>query len=121
MKSQLSSSKVKLQSNTSLLKKIFFLLPLIKFVVEEESMIPFLYPGNTVLVYRFSKGRIHDTIVFKNPQENSRETYLIKQITNIKGHVVYVEGICKEKSIDSRHFGWIDKKDIIGKMITRIP
>jgi phage repressor protein C with HTH and peptisase S24 domain len=88
--------------------------------VKEESMIPLLYPGNTILVYRFSKLKTNDIVVLKNPYKNRKERYLVKKIFKITKKSLYVEGLNKEKSIDSRQFGWIAKKDVVGKMISKI-
>jgi signal peptidase I len=120
MKSQTYSIKQKLPNNTSLLKNLFFFLPLLKFVVREESMEPLLFPGDALLINRFSKVKKNDIVIFKNPQKNIKAGYLIKKITKINGDKIYVEGINKEKSIDSRHFGWVSQKDVIGKMIFKL-
>lgn len=89
-------------------------------MVTEESMQPLLFPGNVVLVNRLQKGKRGDVVVLKNPQKNNPQEYLIKQIAKEKNNSVYVLGTNKIKSIDSRHFGWIEKKDIIGKIILRL-
>ena len=89
-------------------------------MIQEESMQPLLYPGNLVLVNRLRKGKTGDVIVFENPKKDSSQMYLIKQIVKEENNRVYVLGLSKIKSIDSRHFGWIDKKSIIGKMIAKL-
>lgn len=113
MKSLLFLLRQKLQNN-------FFFSPLVIFTIQEESMLPFLFPGDQVLVHRLRKGKKGDIIVIKNPQRNNRQKFLIKKIDKIHDTKLYVVGINKTKSIDSRHFGCVDKKDIIGKMILKL-
>lgn len=102
------------------LKNNFFFSPLVIFTIQEESMQPFLFPGDQVIVNRLRKGKKGDVIVIKNPETNSQQKYLIKKIEKINNKKLYVIGVNKEKSIDSRHFGWIEKRDIIGKMIGKL-
>lgn len=120
MKLQIFLTKPNLLNNTSLIKKLFFFFPLVKCVVQEESMQPLLYPGDTIIVNKLSKITTNDIIVFKNPQKNKRENYLIKQVKNMNEKGFFVEGLNKTQSIDSRQFGRIQKKDIIGKMILKL-
>lgn len=113
MKSLLFLLKQKLQSN-------FFFSPLIVFSIEEQSMLPLLSPGEKVLVSRMHKGKIGDIIVFINPDVKSKQLYLIKQVVNIENNKVYVVGKNTLESFDSRKFGWISKKNIIGKMLIKL-
>ena len=94
---------------------IFDFLPLLKFRIEENSMSPFLKEGDNVLVWRFAKPKIGDVIVFK-----VNDKHYVKRIEKIKGDQYFVLGDNKKESIDSKKFGWIDKKDIIGKVIYKI-
>lgn len=95
-------------------------MPLIQFQIQEASMEPLLFSKDKVLVNRLSKGKRGAIIVLKNPQKSSLQKYLIKQVIKEENNQVYVVGVNKTKSIDSRHFGWIDKKDIVGKMIAKM-
>lgn len=113
MKSLLFLLRQKLQNN-------FFFSPLVIFTIQEESMQPLLFSQDKVLVNRLRKGKKGDVVVIKNPKKNNSQAYLIKQIAKEENNQVYVVGVNKEKSIDSRHFGWVDKKDIIGKMIAKL-
>ena len=83
-------------------------------------MLPFLQTGDRVLVSKFSKAKLGDTVVLHNPQEDKRIKYLVKKITNIKNDQIYVEGINKIESIDSKMFGWISIRNIIGKVIKKL-
>lgn len=79
-------------------------------------MIPLAYPGDLALVervsYRFNSPKKGDLIVFKNLEGK----YLLKKISKTSKNKIFVLGKNKEKSKDSRYFGWIEKKDIIGKV-----
>ena len=91
------------------------ILPLLKFKVKEKSMIPFLKPGDEVIAWRFSKSKIRDVAVFKKDKG-----FYIKRVSKIKDGKYFFLGDNEKESIDSRKFGWVFKKDIIGKAIYRI-
>lgn len=78
-------------------------------------MIPTFKSGDEVLVnrlsYFLSKPKIGDLVVSK------KEKYIIKRIKKIDGDRFFVEGDNKKESTDSRKFGWINKKEIVGKVI----
>lgn len=93
----------------------FYFFPLLKFCVKENSMSPFLKTRDRVLVIRFLKPKIGDVVVFK-----FNKRYYIKRVAQIKDNEYFVTGDNKKESVDSRRFGWIDKKDIIGKVIYKI-
>ena len=85
-------------------------------------MKPTLSEGDTVLVsgfsYFFKKPKIGDLIVLK------KDMYIIKRITkanpSINGDKFFVQGDNKNESIDSRDFGWVSGKEILGKVILKI-
>lgn len=83
-------------------------------------MEPFLKEGTIILVnrlsYLLSKPNIDDVVIIKKFSVKEKD-YVVKRITNIKNEKYYVMGDNKEESTDSRDFGWIEKKDIIGKVI----
>jgi len=74
--------------------------------------------GDAVLVnrlsYIFSKPKIGDIVVLK------KEKYIIKRIAKIRKEQVFLLGDNKKESSDSRVFGWINKKEIVGKVIFKI-
>lgn len=76
---------------------------------------PNLKPGDLVLVETISKlfgtYKEKDIVVFR--KENK---ILIKKIQNIHDRKYFVVGDNVLESKDSRHFGWVDKKYIIGKV-----
>lgn len=82
------------------------------------SMEPTLKHNQTVIVssipYFFSKPKIGDIVILQH------ERYIIKRISKIKQEKIFVEGDNAKESTDSRNFGWIDKKEILGKVILKI-
>lgn len=87
-------------------------LPLLKFTVKEESMLPTLKPGDTVLVWRFGSPKVGDIVVLNG-------SLLIKRVKEIKDGRYFVVGDNPTKSTDSRQFGWVDRSRIIGKVFSR--
>jgi len=81
-------------------------------------MLPTLRNGETVLInrliYIFTKPNIGDIVAVKDPGDRK---ILIKRIVKISSRKYFVEGDNKEHSTDSRRFGMLSRKDIIGKMI----
>lgn len=109
-------TKQKLQ--TKLIEYFFLLSPIIKFKVIGESMEPTLQENDFVFLNKFSylliPPQINDIIVLKDPI--NKEKYIIKRIREIKDQKFFVVGDNKNKSTDSNVFGWISKKDILGKV-----
>ncbi len=80
-------------------------------------MSPVLREGEKVLLQKqwfFVWFHLNDIVAFFHP--NTRQ-FLIKKIEKLEKDKVWVVGINKENSTDSRDFGWIKKKDIIGRVI----
>ncbi len=81
-------------------------------------MNPIFKDNDVVLVNRFSyilsKPKIGDLVILR------REKYMIKRIARIKDKKFFVVGDNKKESTDSRSFGWINKKEIIGEIIYKI-
>ena len=84
-------------------------------------MYPTLTNGEKILVKRLGTPKKNDIIVFINPVSNKKEGYLIKRIVEINNNTYFVMGDNTKDSVDSRTFGWIDKKLLIGKMIMKLP
>jgi len=84
-------------------------------------MLPSFKEGDFVLVekfsYLFSKPRENDVVVLKHPHSKK---YLIKRIAKAINGAVFVEGDNKTESEDSRHFGPVGRKQIIGKILLQI-
>lgn len=100
-------------------------------------MEPFLKDGDTILVmkYFFLKPKVGDTIIFNHTTFSEREKakptdqslrkftpphIFAKRITKILDNKFWVEGDNKKLSYDSRKFGYINKKSILGKVICKI-
>lgn len=81
-------------------------------------MNPTFIDGDMVLVnrlaYFFKKPKAKDIVVIK------WKNYIIKRIKAINGEKIFVIGDNKKESTDSREFGWIERKDIVGKVIFKL-
>lgn len=88
-------------------------------------MSPFLNPGDLVIIFRTKNIKEKDVIVFEKSGD-----YFVKRVTDMKedstsprlrgASKYFLEGDNKKESIDSRKFGWIDRKNIIGKVVYKI-
>lgn len=101
---------------------LFDISPLVKLSVKGESMFPTIKQNDTVfankLVYLVRNPRVGEVVVLKDPRASSKKRYIIKRIQDIKNEAYFVVGDNKDKSTDSRQFGFVKKKDIIGKVFT---
>lgn len=102
--------------DSSLFFKYF---PIVRIVIREKSMEPYFYEGDTVVFLKriFFKIKIGDVIIFHHP---TPPFLFCKRLKKIEGDKIWVEGDNKKESIDSRKFGYINKKDIIGKAIWKL-
>jgi len=89
-------------------------MPIMRFKVEERSMEPTLYPGDTILARKYFNLRKGDVVIFKHPE---KEIKLVKRVAKIENGRYLVEGDNKEMSSDSRKFGMIERESIIGKVM----
>lgn len=85
-------------------------------------MFPFFKPGSLVLINRlsflFRKPKANEIVVIKNPDKKDlKRKYLLKRIKEVEENKFFVVGDNLEESIDSRNFGFIEKNDILGKVI----
>lgn len=61
-----------------------------------------------------------DYILFKNPRlDLNPKDFIFKHIDKINKDNLYVRGIHK-RALDSRYFGWINKKEVIEKRVLLI-
>ena len=92
------------------------MLFLSRFVISGHSMEPTLTQGKSILVssipFIFSKPKVGDIVAFKKDGKT-----FIKRITKINGEKYFISGDNEKDSLDSRKFGWINKSDILGKVI----
>ena len=76
-------------------------------------MLPTLNPGQDVLVWCwFNKYKVGDIVVIRHSGRA-----MVKRIQKTDGRRVFVTGDNKKMSTDSRSFGWIEKKNLVGKVI----
>ena len=90
--------------------------PIARFKISGHSMEPLIKNGQTVLVssipYFFSKPKIGDIVAIRK-----EEKVFVKRIFKIDKEKYFVKGDNEKDSLDSRDFGWIEKKEILGKLI----
>lgn len=82
-------------------------------------MTPSLNESEEVITisYFFTKPKIGDIVVFRDIVP---PFVFCKRITKIFNDKIWVEGDNKKISIDSRKFGYIEKSNIIGKVIIKL-
>ncbi len=92
-----------------------------RFKVTDRSMEPSFNEGDFVLVEKFSyllsRPRENDVVVLRHPH-NSK--FLLKRISKTINGAVFVEGDNKTESEDSRQFGPVSKREIVGKVLVHI-
>lgn len=80
-------------------------------------MDPFCQEGDFVLVnrmsYLFSRPKVGQLVVLKDPRDSS--CLILKRITATKDSFLWVEGDNKKQSTDSRDFGWVSAKALVGQ------
>jgi nickel-type superoxide dismutase maturation protease len=99
-------------------KKLFLRLPVYKYKIVGNSMLPTYRDGEIVLVNRvsflFREPKVGDIVAIKDPRDKK---VLIKRIEKIEDKRYFVLGDNKHSSTDSREFGMIGKNDIVGRVI----
>lgn len=76
------------------------------------SMLPTLPPGRIVFGCSFGRLRTGDTVIVAHEGIEK-----IKRIRGIDGNKLYIRGDNAHASTDSRHFGWIDKAQVLARVI----
>ena len=90
--------------------------PLLKFKISGHSMEPTIQAGSSVLVssfpYLLNSPKIDDIVAVKFDGK-----VLIKRVGEIEKNKYFITGDNPNDSYDSRRFGMIGRRDIIGKVI----
>lgn len=91
-----------------------------RFIVSGSSMEPTYSPGDTLFVsrilHKLFPPKVGDVVVAKDPRDGR---LLLKRIKRITQGLVTLKGDNPAKSTDSRHFGHLPRKSIIGKVLFR--
>lgn len=92
--------------------------PIAKYQIEGNSMLPRFPSGTVVLInklaFLFFQPKVNEVILVSHPRT---KRILIKRIIMKKNDTYFVQGDNFEQSTDSRDFGFITKKDILGKVV----
>ena len=89
------------------------------FLVQGDSMLPGLKDGDVVLVDPYAAPRIGDVVLARHPFKKSVQ--IIKRIKEISPEGRYfLVGDNAGESTDSRTFGAIPAKDVLGKAVCRL-
>lgn len=91
-------------------------LPISRFTINGNSMLPTLSPGQDVLSFNWAylgrKPKIGDIVVIK---KDGKE--MVKRVQKVFDQEIFVSGDNMEESTDSRHFWPIKLDQIIGKVV----
>lgn len=85
------------------------IFPIRKFVVREDSMLPTLRPGDMILTNKWAPISSGQIVVAKTGHR-----LLLKRVERVRRGEVFLIGDNPEHSRDSRQFGWIPKRNVLG-------
>ena len=88
-----------------------------RIVVEGNSMLPTLLPGDRVLVARTGHPRIGQIVLIRDPRHPG--SLLLKRIDSSADGQFMVMGDNEEASTDSRTFGPVGRDAILGRVVRR--
>jgi nickel-type superoxide dismutase maturation protease len=80
-------------------------------------MAPTLTGGDRLLVVRSRGLRIGDIVVVSDPRPGDR--VLVKRVVSVAGDAVEVVGDNPGSSTDSRSFGPVDRRAVMGRVVYR--
>jgi nickel-type superoxide dismutase maturation protease len=92
-------------------------LPLRRFRVQDTSMQPTLQPGDRILIATWLTPRVGDIAVVRDPEWPS--TYAVKRVVARTREGLEVRGDNVNVSRDSRHFGAVPSRLIVGRVVFR--
>jgi nickel-type superoxide dismutase maturation protease len=94
------------------------LLPLRRFVVRDTSMQPGLSPGDRVLVWQWAAPRSGDLVVFRDPERHL--SFAVKRVVSLEANGdLVVRGDNPNVSRDSREFGPVPRRLVVGRVVYR--
>jgi nickel-type superoxide dismutase maturation protease len=93
------------------------LLPLRRFRVQDTSMQPTLRPGDRILIATWLSPRVGDLVVARDPEWPS--TYTVKRVVALSSEGLHLRGDNVNVSRDSRHFGSVPRRLIVGRVVFR--
>jgi nickel-type superoxide dismutase maturation protease len=91
--------------------------PVFRVHIDGLSMVPELAPGDRLLAVKLPVLEPGDIVVFADPEEMER--YLIKRVTRLHAETIEVEGDNAAASRDSRCFGPISRRQVLGRVLYR--
>ena len=96
--------------------------PLRRLAVAGTSIVPTLFAGDRVIVLRGLgllrvRTRVDDLVAVRDPRDAGR--LMVKRVTGFEGDRVVVRGDNEAASTDSRHFGSVDRRTILGRVVYR--
>ncbi len=86
-------------------------------VVEGVSMVPELAPGDRLLVVRHPRLEVGDLVAIVDPDQRDRT--LVKRVHRLLAETIEVRGDNEGASRDSREFGAVSRRDVLGRVVLR--
>jgi nickel-type superoxide dismutase maturation protease len=86
-------------------------------VVEGSSMEPKLTSGDRLVVVRRYAPRVGDIVAVRDPRRPGR--LLVKRVVSVHGTAVVIKGDNARSSTDSRAFGPVDRRAVVGRAVYR--
>jgi nickel-type superoxide dismutase maturation protease len=86
-------------------------------VVDGPSMEPTLVSGDRLLVARLRAVRVGDIVAARHP--GPRPRLMVKRVAAVLGDEVVLEGDNPRRSTDSRSFGPVDRRAVVGRAVYR--
>ena len=89
--------------------------PLRRVEVAGSSMAPLLLPGDRLLVVSLLRLRVGDVVALRDPRDAGR--VLVKRVASLRGGTVEVLGDNAAASTDSRTFGPVPLRALLGRAV----